>query len=233
MLELSPAEIEALTLSLKVALCGTLVSLPIGIAVATLLARYDFHGKQILNGIVHLPLVMPPVVTGYLLLLLLGNQGLLGRWLNDFLGISVAFRWTGAAIASAVMGFPLMVRAIRLSIESIDLKLESAASTLGANRLWVYLTITLPLSIPGILAGVILGFAKGLGEFGATITFVSNIAGETRTLPSAIYSFLQIPGGESSAIRLTIIAIAISMIALLTSEYLAVKAQQRLHGHDA
>ncbi len=227
-LELSADEWSAVHLSLKVALWAMLGSLPLGILVALLLARGRFWGKSILNGIVHLPLVMPPVVTGYLLLLTFGKRGVLGAFLADHLGIVFSFRWTGAALACAVMGFPLMVRAIRLSIEAVDRRLEAAASTLGASPLWVLLTITLPLALPGIVAGMILSFAKAMGEFGATITFVSNIPGETQTLPSLIYTFTQVPGGDLGAMRLTLISIAVSMIALLASEILARKVGQRM-----
>jgi molybdate transport system permease protein len=223
-LELSPEEWSAVRLSVKVALWAMTASLPVGIAVALLLARGRFWGKSFLNGIVHLPLVMPPVVTGYILLLLFGRRGPIGHWLAETFGIVFAFRWTGAALACAVMGFPLMVRAIRLSIESVDRKLEDAAGTLGANRGWVFLTITLPLIVPGLIAGAILSFAKSMGEFGATITFVSNIPGETQTLPSAIYTFTQVPGGDAGAIRLMTISIVISMGALLLSEMLSRQA---------
>ena len=192
---LSPEEWTAVALSLKVALWATAVSLPFGIAIALLLARGRFWGKSLLNGIVHLPLIMPPVVTGYLLLLLFGRRGPIGQFLATNFDIVFAFRWTGAALACGVMGFPLLVRAIRLSIESVDRRLESAAGTLGANPLWVFATITLPLILPGIIAGMSLSFAKAMGEFGATITFVSNIPGETQTLPSAIYTLTQVPGG--------------------------------------
>ena len=204
-----------------------LASLPFGIAIAWLLARREFWGKSLLNGLVHLPLVLPPVVTGYLLLLSFGTRGPIGSVLAEF-GIVFSFRWTGAALASAVMGFPLMVRAIRLSIEAVDTKLEAAASTLGANRAFVFLTVTLPLIAPGIIAGMILCFAKAMGEFGATITFVSNIPGETQTLPSAIYSFTQVPGGDPEALRLTAISVAISLAALMASEVLARRAGQKI-----
>jgi len=224
MFELGPLELEAIRLSLRVAVWAVLGSLPFGIFTAWLLARRDFPGKSILDGVIHLPLVLPPVVTGYALLLLLGRRGPLGEWLEQTFGIFVAFRWTGAAIASAVMGFPLMVRAIRLSIEAVDTRLESAAATLGAHPLWVFATITLPLALPGVIAGAILAFAKAMGEFGATITFVSNIPGETQTLPSAIYTFTQVPGGDAGALRLTLVSIAISMAALLGSELLARRA---------
>src|SRR5689334_23346787 len=198
-----------------------IASLPFGIAAAFVLARGRFWGHSLLNGLVHLPLILPPVVTGYLLLILFGKRGPIGEFLNDTFGIVFAFRWTGAALACAVMGFPLMVRAIRLSIEAIDTRLESAAGTLGAHPLFVFATITLPLSLPGVIAGAILCFAKSMGEFGATITFVSNIPGETQTLPSLIYTLTQVPGGDAGAFRLTLISIAISMLALLASELLA------------
>ncbi|GAB4235973.1 MAG: molybdate ABC transporter permease subunit [Methyloligellaceae bacterium] len=229
---LTPLEWEALSLSLRVAFWSAAFSLPMAIMVAWLLARFDFPGKTLLNAAVHLPLILPPVVTGYGLLLLLGTKGPLGAWLRDSFGLVFAFRWTGAAVAAAVMGFPLMVRAIRLSMEAVDRRLEAAAATLGASPGMVFLTITLPLVLPGILAGTILAFAKGLGEFGATITFVSNIPGETRTLPIAIYTFLQVPGGETSAIRLTIIAVILSFVALLLSEILARRTARRIHGDD-
>jgi len=207
-----------------------LCSLPVGVAIALLLARGRFWGKSLLNAIVHLPLVMPPVVTGYLLLLLFGRRGALGQLLADSLGIVFAFRWTGAALAGAVMGFPLMVRSMRLSIEAVDRRLEDAAGTLGANAFWVFATITLPLILPGIVAGMILSFARALGEFGATITFVSNIPGETQTLPTAIYMLIQVPGGDLAAFRLTIVSIAISLAALLASETLIERATRRVHG---
>ena len=231
--ELTPVEWEALRLSLRVAFWNVLVSLPVAVAVAWVLARREFPGKIVLNALVHLPLVLPPVVTGYVLLLLLGTQGPVGAWLEQTFGIVVAFRWTGAVIAAAVMGFPLMVRAIRLAIEAVDQRLESTAATLGASPVMVFATVTLPLMLPGILAGTILSFAKGLGEFGATITFVSNIPGETRTLPLAIYTFLQVPGGEERAIRLAAIAVALSLLALLFSEILARRASRRMRGLDA
>ena len=224
---LSPEEWSAVALSLRVAFWATLVSLPFALATAHLLARKTFFGKQLFNGLVHLPLILPPVVTGYLLLLTFGIQAPLGRALAE-IGIIFAFRWTGAALAAGIMAFPLMVRAIRLSIEAIDPKLEEAASTLGAPRYWVYLTITLPLALPGVLAGSILAFAKAMGEFGATITFVSNIPGQTQTLPSAVYAFLQVPGAEGSAIRLVIISVVIAMAALLGSEVLSRRMARRL-----
>jgi molybdate transport system permease protein len=214
-------ELTAVRLSLLVSITAMAASLPPGIAIAWLLARGRFWGKGLLDTVVHLPLIMPPVVTGYLLLILFGRRGPIGEFLEQTFGIVLAFRWTGAALACAVMGFPLMVRAIRLSIEAVDTRLESAAGTLGANPLWVFLTITLPLCLPGVIAGAILAFAKSMGEFGATITFVSNIPGETQTLPSAIYTFTQVPGGDAGAMRLTLVSIAISMLALLLSELLA------------
>ena len=226
--ELSPDEWNAVRLSLKVASVAMVASLPFGVAIALLLARRDFWGKSLVNGIVHLPLVLPPVVTGYLLLLTFGKRGPVGAFLDQAFGLVFSFRWTGAALACAVMGFPLMVRAIRLSIEAIDRKLEAAAATLGASRAWVFLTITLPLSLPGIIAGMILCFAKAMGEFGATITFVSNIPGETQTLPSAIYTFTQIPGGDAGALRLTAISVAISLAALMASELLARRVGRRI-----
>jgi molybdate transport system permease protein len=209
---------------LLVATVAMLASLPFGVAISVILARRHFWGKSLLNGIVHLPLVMPPVVTGYLLLITFGRKGAIGGFLDQTFGIVFSFRWTGAALACAVMGFPLMVRAIRLSIESVDRKLEAAAATLGASPAWVFVTITLPLILPGLIAGMILAFARSMGEFGATITFVSNIPGETQTLPSAIYTFTQVPGGDAGALRLTAISIVISMAALLLSEFLARKA---------
>lgn len=228
MLELTPDELTAVRLSLKVALWATVVSLPFGILIAWALARGRFWGRSALNGLVHLPLILPPVVTGYILLLLLGRRGPIGQILADTFGIVLAFRWTGAVVACAVMGFPLLVRAIRLSIEAVDPRLEEAAGTLGAHRLWIFLTITLPLSLPGIIAGAILGFAKAMGEFGATITFVSNIPGETQTLPSAIYTLTQVPGGDAGALRLTGISVVISMGALLASEWLARVVELRI-----
>lgn len=221
LLDLTPDEWNAVRLSIKVATWAMLASLPLGILVALVLARGCFWGKSILNGIVHLPLILPPVVTGYLLLLSFGKRGPIGSFLAEHFGIVFSFRWTGAALACGVMAFPLMVRAIRLSIEAVDRRLEAAAGTLGANPLWVFATITLPLILPGIIAGMILSFAKAMGEFGATITFVSNIPGETQTLPSAIYTFTQVPGGDESALRLTLISIAIAMLALIASEVLA------------
>ncbi len=225
---LSADEWNAVRLSIKVSIWATLVSLPLGIAIAWLLARRDFWGKSVLNGIVHLPLILPPVVTGYLLLLTFGRRGPVGAFLENTFGIVFSFRWTGAALACGVMAFPLMVRAIRLSIEVIDRKLEAAAGTLGANPAWTFATITLPLMLPGIIAGMILAFAKAMGEFGATITFVSNIPGETQTLPSAIYTFTQVPGGETGALRLTLVSVVIAMAALVASEILARRVSRRL-----
>lgn len=227
---LTPQEWQAVVLSLKVSLWATVVSLPFGVAVAYLLARRQFWGKQLLNGLVHLPLILPPVVTGYILLMGFGRRGPVGGFLDDCCGIVLAFRWTGAALAAAIMAFPLMVRAIRLAIEAVDPKLEQVAGTLGANGAWVFLTVTLPLILPGIVAGAILAFAKAMGEFGATITFVSNIPGQTQTLPSAIYSFLQVPGGEGAALRLVLIAVGIAMVALVMSEWVARAIARRIAG---
>ena len=229
-LAFSPEELTAIRLSLRVAFWAMLGSLPVGIAVALLLSRGQFWGKSLLNVIVHLPLVIPPVVTGYILLLLFGRRGLIGEFLADRMGIVFAFRWTGAALACAVMGFPLLVRSIRLSLDAIDRRLEDAAGTLGANAMWIFVTITLPLILPGILAGMILSFARALGEFGATITFVSNIPGETQTLPTAIYMLIQVPGGDLAALRLTLVSIAISMLALFASEALIERATRRVQG---
>lgn len=219
--QLTPEEWTAIRLSLKVSFWAMLASLPVGIAVAWVLARTRFPGKSLLNALVHLPLILPPVVTGYLLLLTFGRKGAVGAFLDQHLGIVFAFRWAGAALACAVMAFPLMVRAIRLSIEAVDPRVEQAAATLGAHPALVFLTVTVPLSAAGIVAGMILSFAKAMGEFGATITFVSNIPGETQTLPTAIYTLTQVPGGESGAMRLVVISIIISVTALLASEYLA------------
>ncbi|GAB4370502.1 MAG: molybdate ABC transporter permease subunit [Kiloniellaceae bacterium] len=230
MFELTPLEVEALGLSLKVALWSVAVSLPFGLATAWLLGRCEFFGKTLLDGIVHLPLVLPPVVVGYLLLLLFGRNGPLGAWLLDAFGITLAFTWEGAALAAAVMAFPLMVRAMRLSIEAVDQKLETAARTLGASRLSVFVTVTLPLILPGVLAGAVLAFARSLGEFGATITFVSNIPGETRTLPLALYSLIQTPGGEAGALRLAVLSVLLSLGALAVSEALARRLRARLNG---
>ena len=226
----TPEEATAILLSVKVAATASLASLPLGVAVAWLLARRRFPGKALLDAVVHLPLVLPPVVMGYALLVLFGSQGPLGRWLEAHLGVVLAFRWTGAALACAVMGFPLMVRAIRLSLEHVDHRLEQAAATLGAAPWRVFLTVTLPLSWPGLVAGVALAFAKALGEFGATITFVAAIPGQTQTLSSAIYGLLQVPGGEQGIWRLAAVALAISLGALLASEWLV--RRQRGDGED-
>lgn len=227
---LGPAEWAAVRLSIRVSLWATLASLPLGILAAYALARWDFPGKQVLNGLVHLPLILPPVVTGYLLLIVLGRRGAVGQVLDQWFGIVLSFRWTGAAVAAAVMAFPLMVRAIRLAIEGVDPKLEAAAATLGASRPWVFATITLPLILPGVIAGSILAFAKAMGEFGATITFVSNIPGQTQTIPSAIHAFLQVPGGEGAAMRLVIVSVLIAMAALVLSEVLARRVARRVAG---
>jgi molybdate transport system permease protein len=230
MLDLSPDEWIAIRLSLRIATVATLVALPLGLAIAWLLARKQFWGKALLDGLIHLPLVLPPVVTGYLLLISFGRRGPIGAFLADYLGIVFSFRWTGAALACGVMGFPLLVRPIRLAIEAIDRRLEEAASTLGADSLWVFLSVTLPLAMPGLIAGLVLCFAKALGEFGATITFVSNIPGETQTISAAIYTFTQIPGGDAAAGRLVLVAIVISLVALVAAEWLARRAGMRFHG---
>ncbi len=209
---------------------GTLASLPLAVLTALALARGKFWGKTLLDGVVHLPLVLPPVVTGYLLLIAFGRKGLFGHGLESCCGLVFSFRWTGAALAAAVMGFPLMVRAIRLSLEAVDRRLEDAASTLGASRAGVFFSVTLPLAVPGLLAGIVLGFAKALGEFGATITFVSNIPGETRTLPAAIYSLTQTPGGDAAAGKLVLVAIVLSLAALVASELLARRLAGRISG---
>lgn len=227
---MSDLEIEALKLSLQVALAAVGFSLSIAILVAWVLARKTFPGKSFLDGFVHLPLILPPVVVGYVLLVGLGRNGIVGSFLFDTFGLTFAFTWKGAAVASAVMAFPLMVRAIRLSLESVDQGLEQAARTLGANPLRVFATLTLPLASPGILTGAILGFARSLGEFGATITFVSNIPGETRTLPIALYTLTQIPGGEAGAFRLVVISVIVAFAALLVSEMMARRLKSRLGG---
>lgn len=219
--QLTPDEQTALWLSLKVSLVATLAALPPGIFIAYALARWRFPGRTLLSGLVHMPLVLPPVVTGYVLLLLFGRRGAIGAFLYEQFGIVFSFRWTGAALACAVMGFPLLVRATQLAFESVDRKLEDAAATLGAGRFWVFVTVTLPLALPGVLAGMVLGFAKALGEFGATITFVSNIPGETQTLPLAIYGLTQSPGGDAAALRLTIVSVLLALGALVASELLA------------
>jgi molybdate transport system permease protein len=227
-LALQPDELVALRLSLRVAAWAVLASLPPGVLVALALARGRFWGKAVLDVLVHLPLILPPVVTGYALLVLFGRRGVLGTFLAETFGLVFAFRWTGAALASAIMGFPLLVRAIRLSIETVDRRLEEAAGTLGAPPLWRLLTVTLPLILPGIVAGAILAFARSLGEFGATITFVSNIPGETQTLPVAIYTFTQVPGGDAGAMRLSLVAVLIAACALLGSEILARRMGRRV-----
>ena len=226
----TPDELEAIRLSLKVALWATFGSLPLGLLAAYALARWRFPGKLLLDGLIHLPLVMPPVVTGYLLLLSFGRRGFIGAPLAEHLGIVFSFRWTGAALACGVMAFPLLVRAVRLSFEAVDRRLEEAAGTLGASRAWVFLTVTLPLALPGVLAGMVLAYAKALGEFGATITFVSNIPGETQTLPSAIYTFTQVPGGETGALRLTLVSIGLAFAAMVASELLARPVARMVRG---
>jgi molybdate transport system permease protein len=230
MLEISPAEWTAVALSLRIGLVAVVVATPLAIAVAWLLARRQFWGKSLLDAVVHLPLVLPPVVTGYLLLLTFGRRGAVGGLLAD-LGIVLSFRWTGAALACGIMAFPLLVRPIRLSIEAVDRRLEQAASTLGASPWRVFLSVTLPLALPGILAGMVLGFAKAIGEFGATITFVSNIPGETQTIASAIYALIQTPDGDTAALRLVAVSVVISMVALIGSDWFARRATQRLHGN--
>lgn len=224
---LTETEYLAVMLSLKVATWATICAFPIGLLVAFVLARRDFPGRQILNGLVHLPLILPPVVTGYILLLLFGPLGSIGRIL-EAIGLGIAFRWQGAALAAGIMGFPLMVRALRLSIEAVDQRLEDAAATLGASPFWVFVTVTLPLIVPGIITGVLLCFAKAMGEFGATITFVANIPGETQTLPSAIYAALQVPGGEAPALRLVVISTVVAMSALFLSEVLTRRVARKL-----
>jgi molybdate transport system permease protein len=230
---LTPDEWEAIRLSLRVSFWAVAGSLPLAVAVAMILARARFPGKSVCDAVVHLPLVLPPVVVGYFLLLLLGRKGPIGAWLESTFGLVFAFRWTGAAVAAAVMGFPLMVRAIRLSVDAVDARIESAAATLGANPVWVFATVTLPLILPGIITGALLSFARSLGEFGATITFVSNIPGETRTLPIAIYTYTQVPGGDLQALRLSVIAVGLSLGALLVSELLVRRATARVAGRDA
>jgi len=229
-LELSPFETEALRLSLWVSVWAVAGSLPPGIFLAWLLARKRFLGKFILDGLVHLPLVLPPVVMGYILLVLLGRKGVLGAWLYDVFGITFAFNWKGAAVASAVMAFPLLVRAVRLSVEGVDQGLEAAARTLGASPARVFFTITLPLTLPGVLTGTVLAFARSLSEFGATITFVSNIPGETRTLPLALYTLTQVPGGEEGAFRLCVISVILAMTALIASELLSRRLASKIRG---
>jgi molybdate transport system permease protein len=230
---LSPAETTALLLSLKVAFWSVAASLPAAVALAWILSRLSFPGKSLLDAVVHLPLVLPPVVVGYFLLLAFGRRGPLGAFLEEYLGITFIFRWTGAALACAVMGLPLLVRAVRQSLDAVDRGLEAAAATLGAPPLWVFASVTLPLILPGILTGMLLSFARSLGEFGATITFVSNIPGETQTLPLAIYAFTQVPGGDAQALRLCILSIVLSLAALMASEVLVRRATVRAAGRDA
>ncbi len=230
MFSLSPEELEALQLSLKVSFWAVGISLPFGILTAWCLARLEFPGKVLIDAIIHVPLVVPPVVVGYMLLLLLGKNGALGSWLHDTLGITVGFSWQGAAIAAAVMAFPLMVRAIRLSLESVDRRMEQTARTLGAGPVDVFFSITLPLSGSGIVAGTILAFARALGEFGATITFVSSIPGETTTLPLALYSLAQIPGEEGGALRLMIISVTVAFAAMVAAEIIARRVRRRIAG---
>jgi molybdate transport system permease protein len=227
---LSPAEWTAVELSLRVSIVATVVALPFGIAIGWLLARKDFWGKIVVDGLVYLPLVLPPVVTGYLLLISFGRKGPIGAFFADYLGIVFSFRWTGAALSCGVMGFPLMVRPIRLAIEAIDRRLEDAAATLGAGRFLVFLSITLPLALPGVIAGAVMCFARALGEFGATITFVSNIPGETQTISAAIYTLLQVPDGEAQAGRLVVVAIVLALAAVIASEWFARRAGMRFQG---
>jgi len=228
--QLTDAEWEAIRLSLQVAVVGVAGSLPFGIAIAWLLARCNFPGKSLIDGIVHIPLVVPPVVVGYGLLVLFGRRGAAGAWLYDHFGITLIFTWKGAALASAVMGFPLLVRATRLSIEAVDRKLEAAARTLGAGPLDVFASVTMPLALPGLLAGIVLAFARGLGEFGATIIFVGNIPGETRTIPIAIFTLTQDPEGDLAALRLSIISVILALIALIASDFLARRIDRRIRG---
>jgi len=230
---LSPAETTALLLSLKVAFWSVAASLPVAVALAWVLSRLSFPGKSLFDAVVHLPLVLPPVVVGYFLLLAFGRRGPVGAFLEEYLGITFIFRWTGAALACAVMGLPLLVRAVRQSLDAVDRSLEAAAATLGASPPWVFASVTLPLILPGILTGMLLSFARSLGEFGATITFVSNIPGETQTLPLAIYAFTQVPGGDAQALRLCILSILLSLAALMTSEVLVRRATVRAAGRDA
>jgi molybdate transport system permease protein len=229
-LALSDAEWTAIRLSIKVSSIAVLASLPVALLAALALARGRFWGRSLLNGLVHLPLILPPVVTGFLLLIVFGRRGPVGAFLETYTGLVFSFRWTGAALACGIMGFPLMVRAMRLSIEAVDGKLEEAAATLGASPVLVFCTVTLPLILPGIIAGMILSFAKAMGEFGATITFVSNIPGETQTLSAAIYTFTQVPGGDAGALRLTLVSVVISMTALLLSEWLSAAAARSVNG---
>jgi len=230
MFDLSPAEWTAVELSLRVSIVATAFAVPFGIAIGWLLARKNFWGKTVLDGLVHLPLVLPPVVTGYLLLISFGRRGPIGEFLYDYFGIVFSFRWTGAALSCGVMGFPLMIRPIRLALEAIDRRLEDAAATLGANNVLVFFTVTLPLALPGVIAGVVLCFARALGEFGATITFVSNIPGETQTISAAIYTLTQVPGGDAAAARLVLLSIVLAFAALFAAEWLGRRATIRFHG---
>ena len=230
MFDLSPDDWTAVALTIRISIVATVCALPFGLGIGWLLARRNFWGKSVLDGLAHLPLVLPPVVTGYLLLISFGRRAPVGAFLYDHFGIVFSFRWTGAALACGVMGFPLMVRPIRLALEAIDQKLEDAASTLGANRFFVFLTVTLPLALPGIIAGVVLCFARALGEFGATITFVSNIPGETQTISAAIYTLTQVPGGDAAAGRLVLISLALAFAALFASQWLSRRAAIRFHG---
>ena len=227
---LTPLEIEALLISLKVALWATVAEMPFALGAAWVLARYDFWGKSIFNAVVHLPLILPPVVVGYVLLVLFGRGGLIGSFIYDTFGVTIAFNWKGAAVAAGVMAFPLMVRAMRLALEAVDTRLEKAALTLGASGPRVFVTITLPLMLPGIIAGGVLAFARALGEFGATITFVSNIPGQTQTLPLALYTLMQVPGGEGGALRLVVLSLVVAFIALIASEIMSRTAQRRIKG---
>ncbi|MCP1367962.1 molybdate ABC transporter permease subunit [Halomonas sp. BBD48] len=230
---LSDAEWQAIFISLRVAVTAVGGILIPGVALAWLMARHEFRGKALLDGILHLPLVLPPVVVGYLLLISLGRQGWLGQWLDSWFGVTLPFTWQGAAVAAGVMAFPLLVRAVRLSLEAVDVNLEAAASTLGANRWRGFFTITLPLALPGLLTGTVLAFARALSEFGATITFAANIPGETRTLPLALYTLIQTPGAEAAAARLCVISIIIAMLSLIASEWLARLARRRLSERDS
>jgi molybdate transport system permease protein len=229
--DITPTEWTAILLSLRVAIVATLLATPPGIALAYVLARRDFWGKSLIDALVHLPLVLPPVVTGYLLLLAFGRRGPIGAFLADYFGIVLAFRWTGAVLSCGVMSFPLLVRPMRLSIEAVDRRLEQAAETLGAPPWRVFFNVTLPLALPGVLAGMVLGFAKAIGEFGATITFVSNIPGETQTISSAIYSLIQTPDGDAAALRLVVVSIILAVAALVGAEWFARRATARLHGN--
>ncbi len=231
MFDITPTEWTAILLSLRVATVATLLATPPGIALAYLLARRDFWGKSLLDALIHLPLVLPPVVTGYLLLLAFGRRGPIGAFLADYFGIVLAFRWTGAVLSCGLMSFPLLVRPMRLSIEAVDRRLEQAAETLGAPPWRVFCNVTLPLALPGVLAGMVLGFAKAIGEFGATITFVSNIPCETQTISSAIYSLIQTPDGDTAALRLVVVSVVIAVAALVGAEWFARRATARLHGN--